>query len=83
MRMIAKTIVVLSILGGMALGAGPASAQYAPYYPYPPPPPPRYYYRPALPPGAYYPPSRRWRTFNGCPPHYTIQDGICKPYRGF
>lgn len=18
-----------------------------------------------------------------CPPHYTIQDGVCKPYRGF
>ncbi len=20
---------------------------------------------------------------NGCPPHYTIQDGVCKPYRGY
>jgi hypothetical protein len=26
---------------------------------------------------------RRYRTWNGCPPHYTIQDGVCKPYRGF
>jgi hypothetical protein len=22
-------------------------------------------------------------TFNGCPPRYTIQDGVCKPYRGY
>lgn len=26
---------------------------------------------------------RRYRTWNGCPPHYTVQDGICKPYRGY
>ena len=24
-----------------------------------------------------------YRTWNGCPPHYTIQDGRCKPYRGY
>ena len=29
------------------------------------------------------PPSRRWRTWNGCPPRYTVQDGLCKPYRGY
>ena len=23
------------------------------------------------------------RSFNGCPRHYTIQDGVCKPYRGY
>ena len=23
-----------------------------------------------------------WNTWNGCPPNYTIQDGVCKPYRG-
>ena len=23
------------------------------------------------------------RTANGCPPHYTVQDGVCKPYRGY
>jgi len=27
----------------------------------------------------YYPVGRGAR----CPPHYTIQDGICKPYRGY
>jgi len=30
----------------------------------------------------YSPPSRRWNTFNGCPPRYTVQDGLCKPYSG-
>ncbi len=20
-------------------------------------------------------------TYNGCPPHYTVQGGVCKPYR--
>ena len=24
-----------------------------------------------------------WNTYNGCPPRYTIQDGVCKPYRGY
>jgi hypothetical protein len=24
-----------------------------------------------------------WDTFNGCPPQYTVQDGMCKPYRGY
>ncbi len=24
-----------------------------------------------------------WDTWNGCAPHYTIQDGVCKPYRGY
>ncbi|HEY6023811.1 MAG TPA: hypothetical protein VIV34_06495 [Pseudolabrys sp.] len=24
-----------------------------------------------------------WNTWNGCPPNYTIQDGVCKPYRGY
>ena len=24
-----------------------------------------------------------WNTWNGCPPRYTIQDGVCKPYRGY
>jgi hypothetical protein len=24
-----------------------------------------------------------YRTWNGCPPYYTVQDGVCKPYRGY
>lgn len=30
----------------------------------------------------YAPPSPRWQTKNGCPPNYTVQDGLCKPYTG-
>jgi hypothetical protein len=26
---------------------------------------------------------RRYRTWNGCPPGFTVQDGVCKPYRGY
>jgi hypothetical protein len=25
----------------------------------------------------------RYRQWNGCPRHYTVQDGVCKPYRGY
>jgi hypothetical protein len=25
---------------------------------------------------------RRYNTWNGCPPMYTVQDGVCKPYTG-
>jgi hypothetical protein len=32
--------------------------------------------------GGYAPPSPQWRTWNGCPPNFTVQDGVCKPYRG-
>src|SRR5689334_14204598 len=24
-----------------------------------------------------------WRTWNGCPAHYTVQGGVCKAYRGY
>jgi hypothetical protein len=24
-----------------------------------------------------------YRTWNGCPPNFTVQDGACRPYRGF
>src|SRR5262245_3780982 len=30
---------------------------------------------------CYFPPTRRWR--RGCPRGWTIQDGLCKPYRGY
>ena len=30
---------------------------------------------------CYFPPSNRWR--RGCPRGWTIQDGLCKPYRGY
>ena len=28
-------------------------------------------------------PERRFRTWNGCPNGFTVQDGVCKPYRGY
>lgn len=31
---------------------------------------------------GYQPPSARWHTWNGCPPNFTVQDGLCKPYQG-
>jgi hypothetical protein len=31
---------------------------------------------------GYYRPGR-FRTWNGCQPGWTVQDGLCKPYRGF
>jgi hypothetical protein len=47
------------------------------------PPPPGYYgpgygegYREGYRPG-------RYRTWNGCQPGFTVQDGRCKPYRGY
>ena len=30
----------------------------------------------------YSPPNPRFRTWNNCPQNYTVQDGLCKPYRG-
>ena len=51
---------------GATFAAAVAPAQAQYYYP-PPPPPPYYYGQP---------------TYNGCPPGYTVQGGVCKPYRG-
>jgi hypothetical protein len=44
-----------------------------------PPPPPGYYGRPP-PPGYYGPPPGY--DDRPCPPGFTVQDGVCKPYRG-
>jgi hypothetical protein len=30
----------------------------------------------------YSPPNPTFKTWNNCPPNYTVQDGLCKPYRG-
>lgn len=27
--------------------------------------------------------NRQYRRAGRCPPHYTVQDGVCKPYRGY
>ena len=31
----------------------------------------------------YRPNAARFKTFNGCQNGYTVQDGLCKPYRGY
>jgi hypothetical protein len=32
--------------------------------------------------GRYSPPNPAFKTFNNCPPNFTVQDGLCKPYSG-
>jgi hypothetical protein len=62
------------------------------YSPPPPPPPhsppppasaPRHVYHAAPPRSDFYPPSPELHTLNGCPSHYTVQDGLCKPIRRY
>jgi hypothetical protein len=88
MRPIIKAVAALGVLAAMFLGSVlPVLAQYYPYPPPPPPPPPPGYYGggyygpppPPPPPYGYYRP-QRW---NGCPRGFTVQDGVCKPYRGY
>ncbi len=33
--------------------------------------------------GQSYERHRSWQTYNGCPPHYAKQHGVCKPYRRY
>jgi hypothetical protein len=71
---------------GVGIYVGPGYAQYyepRPYYR-------ERYYDPGYDRRRYDRPryygryeGRRWNTWNGCPPRYTIQDGACKPYRGY
>jgi len=42
---------------------------------------PSYYYAEPEPDYYYY--DNPYGTFNGCPPGFTIQNGVCKPYRGY
>lgn len=44
--------------------------------------PPGAYYRGGDRGGGYYRPGR-YRSWNGCQPGWTVQDGLCKPYRGY
>jgi hypothetical protein len=32
--------------------------------------------------GRYSPPNPAYKTWSNCPPNFTVQDGLCKPYRG-
>jgi hypothetical protein len=68
-----------------------------PAYYRPAPPPPAYYLPPAdydppadrglqlrfdLDEARYSPPNPAFKTWNNCPPNFTVQDGLCKPYTG-
>jgi hypothetical protein len=80
MRTLRRTAVALGFIGAMAIGTTvPVMAQGIyfnapgvhidvgrPYH--------RHYY-------DYYGGGVGWRTGNGCPPDWTIQGGVCKPYR--
>jgi hypothetical protein len=78
MRTLLKTTLGLSFIGAVAIGPTvPVQAQGF-YLDAPgvhigvgdP-----YYHR------RYYNYSGGWRTWNGCPPDWTIQGGVCEPYR--
>jgi hypothetical protein len=72
-----KAISALGCIGTIVFGTlVPAKAQY--YYPAPGYPPPPDYDAP--PPNYGY--GYGYRTWNGCPPGYTVQGGNCAPYQG-
>jgi len=91
MRTLAKAALALGFVGAMAITTAPVKAQgfylnvpgihigvgdpgYHRHYNSGP----RYYdYSPGYAGGG------GWDTWNGCPPNYTIQSGVCKPYRGY
>lgn len=58
--------IAIFVLAGIGATFAGAVAPVRAQYYYPPPPP--YYYG--------------YRTYNGCPPGYTVQGGACRPYRG-
>jgi hypothetical protein len=77
-----KTAMALGFVGAMAIGGtvpaaafyinGPGFHVWVGHHHHP-----RYY--------DYYqgPAGGGWNTWNGCPPDYTVQGGVCKPYRGY
>jgi hypothetical protein len=87
MRSTVTAVAALSVLGATLFGSVlPVLAQYYPYPPPPPPPPPGYYggyYGYPPPPPAYGYGYGYHRSWNGCPRGFTVQDGVCKPYRGY
>ena len=93
MRTVTKAALAFGFVGTMAVSApGPAKAQGV-YFSGPGvevqvgDPDRRYrhrrYYRDYSYDGGPYAYAPGYRTWNGCPPYYTIQDGRCKPYRGY
>ncbi len=67
MRTLGKTAGTIAVVGAIAASSAiPAAAQYYGRHH-------RYY--------NYYRGGAGWGTWNGCPPDWTIQGGVCKPYR--
>ncbi len=66
MRAQTRAILLACSVAGAAIAT--TTIANAQYYP-----PPPYGY------GGY---GGGWRTYNGCPPGYTVQGGNCAPYRG-
>ena len=97
MKPLLRVALAATLIGGAAAGCAaryePAYVeQGTPYYgppPYYPQAEPQYYeprgYRQygqaEYPQSGYYHPPGRYR--NGCQPGYSVQDGACKPYRGY
>jgi hypothetical protein len=65
MRALAKTAVALGFVGAMAIGTT-APAMARPYY--------HHHYHNYYGGGG-------WNTASGCRPGWTVQGGVCKPYR--
>lgn len=77
--------IILDFGANSGYGPPPPGYGYSPGYGPPPPGygPPGPYYRSYSGEGrGYYRPGR-FRTWNGCQPGWTVQDGLCKPYRGY
>jgi hypothetical protein len=70
MRRTTKFLLAKFLLAGALMGAAITAGIGAANAQYYPPPPPPYGY------------GDGWRTWNGCPPGYTVQGGNCAPYRG-
>jgi hypothetical protein len=71
MRAVTRITLTAALVGAATVGSAiVVNAQY--YYPRP-----GYDYPPPGYGGGY-----GWRSWNGCPPGYTVQGGACAPYRG-
>jgi hypothetical protein len=84
-----KTFLLIALTAAAILGVasvpGPASAQIyinpgygpGPYYREP------YYRERYVPPRRYVRPRYVRPSYRSCRPGFTVQDGVCKPYRGY
>jgi hypothetical protein len=81
MRTLTKTAVALSFIGATAIGTTATVQAQGVYFGfgYPHPYYHHYYYRHYPHYYGYY--GGGYRTWNGCPHDWTIQGGVCKPYR--